>query len=360
MLNYSDHFEDITVKNTFFAGANTPRGFEGDYDKLFSEESFDKIYMVKGGAGTGKSTLIGRCATACAEKGACLTYIKCSSDPDSLDGVIIEKGNKKIAVIDSTAPHVTDRKYPGACSEIVDCGEFWDSAQLEKRREEIILYSKNKSASYERAYRYLSAAGELFRMQQRLADTVLMKDKMEKAINRLCDGFVSKNDSGEVLFRRTQCISMKGAFRLSSFENEKTLFGVRDYSFLSPIFFELLKTELLKRGLTVEVSVSPVFGICEIHIPSERCSFVPFRNDKEFYKCVNLARFANTKKAQEVKQKRLFSSRCLVGMLEGALESLEDAGKAHFLLEDIYKSAMDFDALDIAGKALEKNISDRL
>ena len=360
MLNYSDRFQDISAENSFFAGANTPRGFVGDYSELVSEDTFDKIYLIKGGAGTGKSTLMRRCGQACAEKGACITYIKCSSDPDSLDGVIIEKEKRKIAVLDATAPHVKDCRYPGAWSELVDCGEFWNSLYLEKQRESVIERTKRKSAFYERAYKYLKAAGEIFDIQQKKGRTVLMRDKMEKAVKRICDPIKETGENGKVNYRRTQCISMKGAYRLTTFENEAQLYGIKDYSFLAPLFFEILKDELLQRGFSIEVSVSPLFGICEIRVVNAGVSFVPYREEKEFCRCINLSRFADAKNAAKVKQKRIFSTNCLSAMLDGALESLSEAGKEHFKLEGIYKEAMDFYALEKYTDDLIRKITDRI
>ena len=129
---------------------------------------------------------------------------------------------------------------------------------------------------------------------------------------------------------------MKGAYRLTTFEKETDLYAVKDYSFLSPMFFEMLKRELLKRGCLIEVSMSPLFGICEIRVPSAKCAFVPLKSNKEFCKCINLSRFANAKKAKAVKQRRIFTSNCLSTVLDGALENLSDAGKEHFKLEKIF------------------------
>ena len=111
MLTYSDYFETKEAGNSYFAGANTPNGFEGEYENHISEDSFEKVYMIKGGSGTGKSTLIRRAAETGMRIGGEITYLLCSSDPDSLDGALIRKGERQIAVIDATAPHTMDPRY---------------------------------------------------------------------------------------------------------------------------------------------------------------------------------------------------------------------------------------------------------
>ena len=47
-------------------------------------------------------------------------------------------------------------------------------------------------------------------------------------------------------------------------------------------------------------------------------------------------------------------------LADGALQALEDAGKEHFRLEEIYKSAMDFDALAAERKRICEEIAERL
>ena len=360
MLSYSDYFEDISKGNSYFAGANTGKGFVCDYDGLMSEEDFEKIYIVKGGSGTGKSTLIKKAAEEGKKKNAEITYILCSSDPDSLDGVIIEKRNKKIAVIDGTAPHIKEPEYAGACGEIINCGDHWNASFLENKKDEIASLAQRKSLAYKRAYRYLAAASEIFEIQQSIGAFCLEKEKMKKSIERLVANIGNKNGKGKLIYRRTECISMKGAYRLSSFERCKNQYGVADCCFISPYFLEMLKNELLGKGLDVIVSESPIFGICEICIPSADAAFVPFEKGREYGKCINLKRFANAEKAATVKQRRIFTSKCLFSMVEGALECLRDAGDIHFVLEGIYKGAMDFNGLDKMAEKLKKSIAERL
>jgi Mrp family chromosome partitioning ATPase len=42
----------------FFAAANTEMGFRSLFDEIFAPEKFRRIYILKGGPGTGKSTLM--------------------------------------------------------------------------------------------------------------------------------------------------------------------------------------------------------------------------------------------------------------------------------------------------------------
>ena len=98
-----------------------------------------------------------------------------------MDGVIIEKEGKKIAVIDGTAPHTEDPVYGGACGEIINLGECWDPYVLEKRKEEIAKLVNKKRIYYSTAYRYLKAAENIALMQKELALYCCDREKMNKA-----------------------------------------------------------------------------------------------------------------------------------------------------------------------------------
>ena len=92
----------------FFSGTNTEVGFTGYLEEYFSP--LKKVYIIKGTAGSGKSTLLKRLFSGASEKGYEVHRIRCSSDPSSLDGIILpERG---VAVADGTAPHVLEPRHP--------------------------------------------------------------------------------------------------------------------------------------------------------------------------------------------------------------------------------------------------------
>ena len=62
-------------------------------------------------------------------------YFHCSSDPNSLDGIIIN--DLKIALIDGTAPHTLEPKYAGAVEMIINIGDFFDEKRLILQKNEI-------------------------------------------------------------------------------------------------------------------------------------------------------------------------------------------------------------------------------
>ena len=118
-----------------------------------------RLYIIKGGPGTGKSTLMRKVADEAEKNGMDSELIFCSSDPSSLDGVIIP--SLDTAIVDGTAPHLMDASLPGTKDEILNLGQFWNSDELYARRDDIELLGKRKSKAYKRVFTYLSAMGEI-------------------------------------------------------------------------------------------------------------------------------------------------------------------------------------------------------
>ena len=87
----------------YFLGANSPSGFYSLYDQLLAPELARHIYILKGGPGCGKSTLMKKVGALCEQAGEKPEYILCSGDPDSLDALILPRLG--MAIVDGTAPH---------------------------------------------------------------------------------------------------------------------------------------------------------------------------------------------------------------------------------------------------------------
>lgn len=105
---------------------------------------------MKGGPGTGKSSLMKAIGTEWAERGYQIELIHCSSDKDSIDGVIIPALG--VGIVDGTAPHVIEPKAPGVIEEYVNLGEARDSAALIGQRGIIEELNRKTADAYAAAY----------------------------------------------------------------------------------------------------------------------------------------------------------------------------------------------------------------
>ena len=146
----------------YFAARNSHLGFENHFDRVFDQKALSRLYILKGGPGTGKSTLMRGLVSFANERGFWCEGVLCSSDPTSLDGVIIGRGANRIAVIDGTAPHATDPKFPGAIDEIIDLGIGFDKRELTKQRGRITELSDAKNREYKSGYGALLSAKAVF------------------------------------------------------------------------------------------------------------------------------------------------------------------------------------------------------
>ena len=133
---------------TYFAAANSYKGFISYFDKVFDSKDYDRIFVLKGGPGTGKSSLMRRVSEYFSQNNFYVEEILCSSDPSSLDGVIGTKNGRKFAIIDGTAPHERDAVIPGAIDEIINLGGNWDERWLIGKRTEILNLTKEKKKTY--------------------------------------------------------------------------------------------------------------------------------------------------------------------------------------------------------------------
>ncbi|HET7580084.1 MAG TPA: PRK06851 family protein [Bacillales bacterium] len=138
----------------YYAGSNSSQGFYSFYEEAL--KGLDPLFILKGGPGTGKSTLIKQVGDAFEKEGWEIEFLHCSSDNDSLDGVIIPKLNS--GIVDGTAPHVVDPKYPGAVDRIVNLGDCRDDSLLVTHKKEIIELTDSISETFSKAYDLFASA----------------------------------------------------------------------------------------------------------------------------------------------------------------------------------------------------------
>lgn len=138
-----------------FPGGNTSRGFVSFYEHITGQNPVRR-FIIKGGPGVGKSTLMNKIASLMLEKGFDVEYHHCSSDNRSIDGVMIPATG--MGIMDGTAPHIVEPQVPGAIDEVVSLSECWDERILIKQREELQDCSKRMTGYFNGAYSLLKEA----------------------------------------------------------------------------------------------------------------------------------------------------------------------------------------------------------
>jgi nucleoside-triphosphatase THEP1 len=90
-------------KRSYFASANGSQGFVSLFDYVLKDA--ERVYIIKGGPGCGKSTFMKKVGEALLEDGFSVDFVYCSSDKDSLDAIVVN--DIKFVIVDGTAPHGT-------------------------------------------------------------------------------------------------------------------------------------------------------------------------------------------------------------------------------------------------------------
>ena len=343
----------VTVRTTgedaYFAASNSAGGFQSYYAACFDHARIGRLYAVKGGPGTGKSRFLREVAACGAGHGWQTEYIYCSSDPDSLDGVILTReGSSGIALLDATAPHVYEPKKPGYREEIVNLGAFWNGEVLRANAAAIGALNRKKQDAYRRAYRYLAGYGEMTGTRDELVAPFVRREAIasyaERLMKDLPDGVGF--DEQVALIRS---VGMRGVVAFDTFfakaQRRCLIEDCRgSAAVLTGRLYELAREKKMK----VRVSRDPLTPekIDGLFFPQTRTAFVVSRGETTDlpHRSVSMRRFVETGKMHSLRGDFNFAERMRRTMLEGAVDMLEEVRRIHFEVEKIYTGAMDFGA----------------
>ena len=239
----------------YFAASNSFLGFRNHFQEVFNPKKFDRLFLLKGGPGTGKSSLMKRVLGAFLDTCLC-EAIYCSSDNKSLDGVIFETEKGRVAVFDSTPPHLDDPRLPGAIDEIVNIGDGWDRRSLTAHKEEIIELNEKKSELYQSAYAFLNMCGAIKSEKRRIIKR-LYDNSDERVINELLSKITNIKYSRKKETRLLSSFSKDGYYTLKQrkIDIEITVLGENESKY---IFLDKLVLQAEKCGFDCVKFPSPL------------------------------------------------------------------------------------------------------
>ena len=353
----------------YFLGSNTPQGFVSRFDQLIPTHSDGwRCFIIKGGPGSGKSTLMRKVAAYLQSQGHSLEIIHCSSDVDSLDGVICPA--LKLSIADGTAPHVLEPKYPGAVESLIDITACWDTDDLFAHRAHIIALSQKVSRCHELCCRYLGAAAALSGDTYRLALDCLNHKKLTDYATRLCEKELKpiKNRSeaqpGHEHIRVLSAVTNKGAFVFA--ENLphlcRRLYLLQDNDgAVSRVLLRRLRDYALTAGhdiISCYCPLSPFEKLEYLFVPSLSLGFVTANRFHNFpaqaspYRIINSRRFTDLDKWRPHRQRVSFNHKAVKQMITQAEALLAEAKTLHDQLEEPYIHATDFDKVNTLSEAV--------
>ena len=345
------------MNKCYFLGSPTPNGFETHFgDEIKSDKFF--TYIIKGGPGTGKSTLMKKLAAALQDVDPAELYY-CSSDPDSLDAILFRKLG--LIFVDGTAPHVFEPVYPGAYQQLLDLGRFWDCEKLRESAADIVKYSDENARCHARAKRYLGAVCDLNADTLASGEAALNRTKLDAYSRRLAAKLFPKTGrgAGTVSLRQITSVTPKGVLT-----QDAALDGCARYVIVDPCFavtdalLKNLSTFAAAAGYDVVASRNVFHRGCVYeHIVIEELgiAFVSESAAVENAKKINALRFYDRDILRERRKKLAFNQGVKRELTAAAVDALKTAKAVHDDLEHCYISAMDFDGIaklteEMAGK----------
>ena len=285
--------------------------------------------------------------------------VLCSSDPDSLDGVIFPQIRACIA--DGTSPHVIEPRFPGAVEELVNLGDYWDAEQLRVHAEGIRAAALKNSAYHQRCIGFLSAAGSLANDTLRIALECANTDKIAAYASRFAAREFGAGH-GRV-GRESRCflsaITPKGFVMCADLiaeQCDRVIVLDDAYGAVSSLILDRLRSYALAAGLDVTACLCPMSAgklIEHLIIPKLRlCLFTANRfhpAPEAPLRRIHARRFMDEEGMKTHRYRLHFNAKAEAELLAEAIHMLENAKETHDMLEAFYIPAMDFKKVEKRG-----------
>ena len=350
------------MQRTYFLGGASPQGFETSF---WGEQKQYYGFYLKGGPGTGKSTLMKKLAAAFSGEETALYH--CASDPRSLDAVVFP--SRGVFIADSTAPHEASTPLPFVTGETVDLAAGLNAAQLAASAAEIReLYEANQTA-HAQVKKGLAGLAEMEEIIAGTGESALLRDKLEKYTLRLSKRlFPKKSESaGRLLHRQSMALTPLGRMRF--LPEDYDLILLHDaYAAAGSALLTLLAEAAVRAGLCCEITHSltqkhrpPV----QIILPEQRLAVIAASEAKlsELPAPVSVLHLQRFYDAEVIRRQRTllrFSAKTAAATEAQVIDLLAEALRLHDELERYYIRALDTAFLDRQAELLITKILGRV
>lgn len=340
-------------QTTYFLGANSPAGFYSLYDELSDPARMSTLYILKGGPGCGKSTLMKRVARHAQAAGLDAQLILCSGDPDSLDAILLPQ--RQAAIVDGTAPHVIEARCPGAVETYVDLSRFYDRSALQGLRQDLMDASARYKEHYRQAYRCLGAAGELRRNLTESADAPELRQKLQKRAQGILSRELKRRAAGEgrLDLRFLSAVTHKGPIHLwDTVETQADrVYELCDRHGLAHQLLLPIRNAALAAGCHVIACPDPMAPerLAHLILPDLSLAFVTSTPEAPWprrpYRRLRLDAMAEEVLRPLSRPRLRFTVKVAEALTADGISGLALAKEAHDRLEALYHPHVDFDGV---------------
>lgn len=341
---------------SYFAAANSYDGFKSYFDLCFTPLLFDRIYIIKGGPGTGKSSLMRKILLEGEKYANSTESIFCSSDYSSLDGIILRGKSGSVALVDGTAPHIVEPHLPGVCEVIVNLGEYFNLSYLKDNKEKIIALNDKKNAYYRSAYNELALSSVFARNIRAEFAKSFDYSKAKSLANELVKD-IYKDSFGRCHTRLISAFGKDGNILLSTLEEASTkIYSLKGNRLGAEIFMQILTSKIKKTNCNFYLfpNCLDTSVIDALYFPDIKCAVMidspqgEIINTDEFI--VSNSYASQCEEFQRIEATLLSRSRSFFSL----------AAENHFLLEGIYSAAQDFEKVNSLGEKILAEIKNIL
>ena len=371
---------DLTVINflpQFFLASNTPQGFFSLFNHLYYPEQDWFCYIIKGGPGTGKSTLMKKIVEVSQKNKIKTELIYCSSDPNSLDAVIFPEIKK--CIVDGTAPHTLDPVYPGISDKIINLGDFWNEKKLKKQKHKLLnLFADNKKF-HNNSRTLLKFIGKIQNIKNSIVKNYIrsnvIEEYSEKFFKQFYDEFKSPN--ANCAFGHFEKLRFLDAFTPDghTFFSEtinalcaKGVYIIEDkYDLAANEFLQKIKLKMIANNFDIiscPHPIAPKDRLRAVLIPSIEVAFIAINpltekslfKIKKTYKKINAERFFDLTALKEHKNSVKFYEKIILELEKDVEINLKKALKNHDEIEKIYSLSMNYSQVDKVSNKLIRDI----
>lgn len=340
------------MESVFYLGASTPKGFVSHFDSLFQEVR--RLTIIKGGPGCGKSTFMRAIGKAAQAHGLDVSYILCSSDPDSLDGIILPQ--LSAAYVDGTAPHVLEPKLCGGNMNYLNFGEFYDSAAMAPNEAEILSCQKENAAQYPHVTACLAAADALLESVRICSSSETYREELAAIAECFALSALKQVGDQPILMKRfLAAITPKGpklCEKTPSALCEK-VYVLRDNYMLAPHVLSLLLEKAQALGHSCIACYNPLLpegNPSHLLIPSANVAFVSDSRDFPYTESCFCRIDLDSTLPPSVRKELEFCTKTVSSLIYHAVHHLQEAKRLHDRIEQLCRPFVDFTAADRLAK----------